>query len=179
MGDEGGRCFAGGEAGPLDGEEGVGDVGVGFARGVDDDGDEEGFALGHEVGAVLGEFPFEAEVAFEAGLGAGRDQREKQSAVADLGADLAVPGVAADEFVLVEPDFYAGRAERVADAAGGRGILRSVAYEHRGWSGSGHGELEAGETLKGPSSTLNVQFAAEWAGRRRGGAGPLVVALQP
>lgn len=78
-------------------------MGIALAGRVDDDGHEERLALGHEVRAVLGQFPFEAEVAFEPRLGVGGDDGHEERAVGDLPADFAIPRVATAQLALVEP----------------------------------------------------------------------------
>ena len=47
-------------------------------------------------------------------FGVGGDDRNEQPAVVDLLADLAVPGIAAPQLALVEPDFDTGGAECLA-----------------------------------------------------------------
>ena len=132
--EEGGRGVGPGKAGPLHAEKFLGDEGVGFARVIDDDRDEEGDAGGHVVGALDGELPFAAEIALEPGLRPGRDDGQEQRALANLPPDLRVPGVAAAEFILVEPHLVPGGAQRLADAPGRRSILARVAQEDRGGS---------------------------------------------
>jgi hypothetical protein len=52
------------------------------------------------------------------------------SAVADLLADLQVPGVTTAQFALIEPDLDCRRLQCLADALGGLCILRCVAQEY-------------------------------------------------
>jgi hypothetical protein len=80
--------------------------------------------------AIDGEFPLAPEVTFLASLGRGRDDGDKQRAVADLLADLVVPRISAAQLALVEPDLDAARPQRLANAPRRLGILRGVAQEY-------------------------------------------------
>ena len=63
------------------------------------------------MGPVDGELPFAPEIAFDPLVGGSRNDREKQSALADLGPNPAIPGVSATKFILVEPYVDAGTAQ--------------------------------------------------------------------
>ena len=90
--------------------------------------------------AIDGEFPLAPEVTFLASLGRGRNDGDKQRAVADLLADLVVPRISAAQLALVEPDLDAARPQRLANAPRRLGILRGVAQEY-GLPNIGHGIL--------------------------------------
>jgi hypothetical protein len=57
--------------------------------------------------ALLGNAPLEPEIAFRTRRGVRRDDRDEQRAVADLLADLQVPGVPAAQLALIKPDLDA------------------------------------------------------------------------
>ena len=61
---------------------------------------------------VRSELPLTPEVALVAPLGVGRDDGYEQPAVVDVRADVAIPGVASAQLVLVKPHLDAACAER-------------------------------------------------------------------
>jgi len=86
---------------------------------------------GHVMRALDGDFPFAAEVALAPRLGARGDDRHKQGAGADLGADLRVPRIAAAQLILVKPHLHAEGAQGVSQAAGDFGIFAGVTEKNR------------------------------------------------
>jgi len=83
------------------------------------------------VAALVGEPPFEAEVALPALGGVLGDDRHEQRAIADLLADLLVPHITAAQLALIEPYLDTGASQRLTDTPGGLRILRRVAEEYR------------------------------------------------
>jgi hypothetical protein len=79
--------------------------------------------------ALVGEAPLQSEIPFHARLGAQRDNRQKQRAVADLLANSLVPRIATAQFTLVEPNFDARGPKRFADTASQLRVLRGIADE--------------------------------------------------
>ena len=61
----------------------------------------------------------------------GRDDRNEERAVVDLAADFLIPHIPAPQLALIEPNFDAGGAQRVAQSLRSFGVLRRVAQEHR------------------------------------------------
>jgi hypothetical protein len=96
---------------------------------------------------VDGEFPFEAEAALGARLGVSRDDGDEQGAVVDLFPDLRGPGVAAAEFVFLEPAIEARATKRLRAAASGGGIVAGVAEEDRLGGRVGKGMSEAQRSI--------------------------------
>ena len=92
-------------------------------------GYKKGGIVGHQVGAIDGQLPFQPEVALAARLGVRGDDGNEQGAVVDLLADRVVPRVPAAQLALVEPDLDPGAAQRLADPPRGLGILRGIAQE--------------------------------------------------
>src|SRR5271156_7118333 len=74
--------------------------------------------------------PFTTEIAFEARLGPSRDDRHEVIAFADLLADLLIPGVAAPELALVEPDIEAKARQRIADGPRGLAVVGGITQEN-------------------------------------------------
>jgi hypothetical protein len=79
------------------------------------------------MGAINRELPLETEVALTAIVRGVRYDREEERAVLDLLADRVVPGIPAPKLALVEPNFDAGRAQRLANLLSGLRVLRGVA----------------------------------------------------
>src|SRR5215469_11398649 len=100
-------------------------------RVVDTDRKEKGPASRHEVGALVGEVPFEPEVALSAGLRTPGDDRDEERTRANLAANRLIPGIAAAQFVLVEPDLDATLTQALGNASRRLGILRGVAEKYR------------------------------------------------
>ena len=92
--------------------KGVGHLSYLVVRCVHDYRNQKGFGVRHVACAVDGESPLAAEISFKTRLGVGGDHRNEQHAVVDLLVDLAVPGIAASQLALIEPDFDTGGAER-------------------------------------------------------------------
>jgi hypothetical protein len=82
------------------------------------------------VGALVSLIPLEAEIPLGPLGGIGGDDRDEQGAVANLPPYLLVPGIAAAQLALVEPNFDARGLQRIADATCGRSILRGIAQEN-------------------------------------------------
>ena len=101
-----------------------------IARVIDDDGQQEGEVRIHEVAAINRQLPFEAEVALTAIVRGVRDDREEQRAGLDLLADRLVPRIPAPKLALVEPDFDASGAQRLANPLGRLRVLRGVAEKY-------------------------------------------------
>jgi hypothetical protein len=119
------------QPGPLHAHEFLRHEGVVFARLVDHDRQDERHAARHVARAVGGLTPFPAKIAFRPALGDGGDERKEEDAIPDLAADFLVPGVAAPQFALVEPDLDAGPAQGLGHDRGGAGVLAGVAEENR------------------------------------------------
>jgi hypothetical protein len=83
------------------------------------------------VGAINGELPFEAKVAFVASLGVFGNYGDEERAGQYLAADRRVPRIATAKLALIEPDLDACGAQRVAQVLGDLRVLRSVAKEYR------------------------------------------------
>jgi hypothetical protein len=98
-----------------------------IARVIDDDRQQEGQVGLHEVTAINRQLPFGTEVALTAIVRGVRDDRQEQGAGLDLLADRLVPRIPAPQFALVEPDFNASSAERLANPLGRLRILRGIA----------------------------------------------------
>ncbi len=64
-------------------------------------------ALGHQVRALVCEFPFEPEISLAPRLRRHRNYRQEECARRDLAADFSIPRIPADKFALVEPDLDA------------------------------------------------------------------------
>ena len=111
----------------LDERVAIRDIGICIARVVDAHRYEKGAALAHEVSALVGETPLQAEIAFGTGLCTCGNDRDEQRAVLNLFPDLLVPGVSSPKFALVEPDLDAGGTKRIANAFRRLGVLRGVA----------------------------------------------------
>jgi hypothetical protein len=90
---------------------------------IDDDGQEKCQFIGDVPLAFYGELPLAAEIPFKPGLGMGGDDGNEKRAVTDLIADLAIPGVPAPEFALVEPDFDAHSPKGLANPLGSLCVL--------------------------------------------------------
>jgi hypothetical protein len=123
--------LAAGQAEPLHREELLRHPRADIARVVDHDRHEKHHVVGHVQRALDGELPLAAEVAFAACLGARRDDRHEIRAGADLVAQLGIPGLAAGELVLVEPDLEARGCESVAQRARRGPVSRGIADEDR------------------------------------------------
>ena len=97
---------------------------------VYDDWDEERFVVSHVAGAFNRESPFTTEVSLEPLVRMLGDDRNEQRTVVDLLADGSVPGIAASQLDLVEPNLDARRSECLADTLGRLHILRGVTQEY-------------------------------------------------
>ena len=117
--------------------KGLRDLGLLVVRVVDDDRHDERLTVRHVVRAIDRKLPFTPEVALQPRLRRARDDRHEQRAIVDVPPDLPVPGIAAPQLALVEPDLDAGGPERVANVPRGLRILRGVAQEY-GLRGLGH-----------------------------------------
>jgi hypothetical protein len=121
--DESRGYLACGEARPLHREESIRYVGVAFRSVVDADRNKKCALAPYEVRALLGEVPFEAEVALCPRLRPRGNDRHEERAVADLLADLLVPDIPAPQLALVEPDLDAGYPQRFTEPCRRLGIL--------------------------------------------------------
>jgi hypothetical protein len=90
---------------------------------IDDDGQEERLFIRDVPLSFYGELPLTPEVPFKPGLRMGGDEGNEERTVTDLIADLAIPGVPASKFTLVQPDLDASGSKPVADPSGGFDIL--------------------------------------------------------
>jgi hypothetical protein len=111
--------------------EPVGDAFVGLTCAVDDDREQKGLVGRHSVRTIDRELPFKAEVSFDPSVRIRGDDWNEEGALADLLADLAIPGVPAPQFALVEPDLDTLGPKCIADPTRSIGVLRSVAKEYR------------------------------------------------
>src|SRR5215469_18452222 len=111
--------------------EGLRYVRTALVRVVDHNGDEKCLALIHVERAIDCQTPLAPEVTFIARLGVGGNDSDKQPAVLDLRADLAVPRISATQGVLVEPDFDPGGSQCLSNAGSSLGILGCVAEKYR------------------------------------------------
>jgi hypothetical protein len=100
-----------------------------FRRSVDRDRKKERLLLQHVMRAIDRKLPLASERALVAGFRVGRDKRDEQPAVVDSLANLPIPGVAAAQLALVEPDFNATGPQCVAHSEGCFGVLRGIAQE--------------------------------------------------
>src|SRR5215472_3337108 len=121
--DESRRTLSGRKASPLHGSEGLRDLRMQLRCVVDTDGKQKRPTSRHQVRTLVGEVPFEPEVALRTRLRIPRDDRDEERARANFAANLLIPGVAAAELTLVKPDFNPSSAERLADPLGGLRIL--------------------------------------------------------
>ncbi len=74
--------------------------------------------------------PFQAEVALRALLGVGGDDGDEERARSDFFANLPIPGVASDQFALVEPHLDARRAKRSRNTLRCRDVFGRVGEEN-------------------------------------------------
>jgi hypothetical protein len=77
--------------------------------------------------AVNRELPFEVKVTLSASARARRNDRNEKGAGLDLLPDRRIPGVAAPELTLIEPDLNPSGAQACADLRSRIGILGGVA----------------------------------------------------
>jgi hypothetical protein len=91
----------------LDREESIGYVCIPLRSVVDAHRNKECALAPYQVRALLGEMPFEAEVALGSRLRPRGNDWHEERAVADLLTDAPVPGVPAPQLALVEPDLDA------------------------------------------------------------------------
>ncbi len=110
----------------MNGEKLLGDTRLRLIRVVYDQRQKKQVIVRHVERALDRQAPFPAEITFEARLGSRRDDRHEIIAFADLLADLLVPGVAAAELALVEPDIETEARQCIADGPGGLAIIRGV-----------------------------------------------------
>jgi len=86
--------------------------------------------VSHQVGAINGELPFEAKVAFVASLCVFGNYGDEERAGQYLAADRRVPRIAAAQLALVEPYLDTGLAQGVAQLQCSLGVLGRVAQEY-------------------------------------------------
>src|SRR5580700_7069002 len=119
-----------GEACPLHCPKRLRHLGPLVVRVIDDHRHEKRLTLRHVVGAIDRKFPLTPEVTFQALLRSSRNDWNEQSTILDVLSDLAVPGIAASQLALVEPNLDAGGSECVANMPRGLPILRGIAQEY-------------------------------------------------
>jgi hypothetical protein len=90
----------------------------------------EGAIASHTLRALLGERPFDAEVALAARGRIGRNYGYKERAVADLLSDLLIPDITAPQLAAVEPHLDSRRTQTLANELCHLRILRGVAQEY-------------------------------------------------
>ena len=111
--------------------------GPGFHGVIDRDRQQEGSVVGHVLRALDREPPLATKIALIAGIAVRGHDCDEQCAVVNLFSDLAIPGIAATQLALVEPDLDTGGPEGHTDPLGRRGILGGVA-EKDGAGNPGH-----------------------------------------
>ena len=75
--------------------------------------------------------PLAAKIALVPRLGSRRHDGHEVIALADLFADLLIPGVAPAQLAFVQPDLHAELRERIADRSRGLAVFGCVAQEYR------------------------------------------------
>ncbi len=103
--------------------ESLRDRGLSFRCFINDNGQEKRHLIRDISLAFYSELPLPAEIPFKSGLGMGRDNGNEKRAVTNLIANLAIPGISAPEFTLVEPDLDTSGPQRIADATRRVGVL--------------------------------------------------------
>jgi len=116
---------------PLHREESIGHVGVALRCVVNADGNKECALTPYQVRTLLGEVPFEAEVALRPSLRARRNDRHKERTIVDLPPDLLIPNVPAPQLALIEKDLDSGGSQSLANLLGRLRILGCVAQKYR------------------------------------------------
>ena len=109
--------------------EAIRDLSRSVSRIVNDDRQEESELARHILSSVNRQLPLPSEISFEPRFRIGGNDGHEQSTVADLLPNLLVPGIAAAQFLTVEPDLDASRAERVRNPLRRRRILGCVAQK--------------------------------------------------
>jgi hypothetical protein len=108
----------------------LGHRGASFRCVIDDNWNEECSLVGHIAGSVRRQTPFAPEVALIAAFRIDRDHGDEQMAVVYLFSYAAVPGIAASELALVEPDLDPCRPQRCADALSRVRVLGGIAQKY-------------------------------------------------
>ena len=98
-----------------------------FRRSVNRDRKQEGFLFRHVVRAIDRKLPLAAEIPFKPGLGMAGDEGNEQRTMTDLITDQMIPGVPAAQLTLIEPNFDAGGAQRLANPSSRLPVLLGVA----------------------------------------------------
>ena len=81
--------------------------------------------------ALDGQAPLAAKVPLVAGFGARGYDGHEVIALADLLANLLIPGVAPAQLALVQPDLDAELRQRIADRSRGLTVFGCIAQEYR------------------------------------------------
>src|SRR6516225_7317822 len=123
---------------------------------VNDDGNQERHVLSHVPGALDGQPPLTAEVAFLTSVRVRRDHGHEESALVDLLAYLPIPGVPSAKLALVEPYVDCGGAERVSNTLCRSCILGGVAQEDRARGG----RHQCARYLSGPAGHVRPATSA-------------------
>ena len=76
----------------------------------------------HIEGSLNGEPPFPPEITLRPRLGLSRNERHEVVALANLPADLLIPGLSAAKLAFVVPNFEAQRSQRIAKRPSGLAI---------------------------------------------------------
>ena len=105
---------------------------------VDHDRQQKRHVVRHVQRPVCRQIPFPPEVAFLSRLRVRGNHRHEKRAFPDLLPDRRIPGIAAAQFVLVEPDLETRRAQGLANASCCFGVLRGLA-EKDCFGGGTHG----------------------------------------
>jgi hypothetical protein len=103
--------------------ESVGDAFIRLRRVVDHHRKQESLIRRHQVRTINRELPFEAEVPLDTRVCIRGDDRDEESAIVNLPADLPVPGFSAPELALIEPNLDSGGAKCLANLLGRPRIL--------------------------------------------------------
>jgi hypothetical protein len=96
---------------------------------VDHDRQKERVVVGHVVGSIHGQAPFTTEIALRPGIRVLGDERHEEITLADLPANLLIPGIPSVETAFVVPDLKPKAQQGVSEGLCRRPILRGVAQK--------------------------------------------------
>ena len=82
------------------------------------------------MSALISKVPLKAELALMPRRRMRGDDGHEERAIMELTPDPLIPGVAASQLTLVEPDLYPGGAKCIANALRRLGILRGVTQKY-------------------------------------------------